>query len=128
MKRAYIFFRHTDIRDAIITLASAIRDISSKLERHEARENLLGDVLKKSISSIDLRTRGSQKNIEGVVKLLASFEKRMDNLESSVLQVSRLSWRALFIFKFLRKISHYWRKTVWFWIRIWRCSSFFPEK
>ncbi|KAK2709126.1 uncharacterized protein LOC136027669 [Artemia franciscana] len=77
---------HTDIRDAIITLASAIRDISSKLERHEARENLLGDVLKKSISSIDLRTRGSQKNIEGVVKLLASFEKRMDNLESSVLQ------------------------------------------
>ena len=81
--------RHSDIRDAILTLVGAVREQTGKLERHELRERQLGDALTRSLRDLDTRTRGQDKNLENLAVLMARTDERLRKMEEMIIQVSR---------------------------------------
>lgn len=82
------FYRHADIRDAILTLVGAVREQTGKLERHELRERQLGDALTRFLREIDTRTRGQDKNLENLAILMARTDERLRKMEEMVIQVA----------------------------------------
>lgn len=68
------------------------RDSTDKLERHEYRERILGDHLKRALSSLDKRQRTLEQNTEVVGTTLASIDDRLRAIESKLSQarISRL--------------------------------------
>lgn len=66
-----------DIRDAILSLVSVLRDQMDKLERHEVRERQLGEQLTRSLASLEKRTRGEEKNIENIGGYIARIDEKI---------------------------------------------------
>uniref|UniRef100_A0A1B6FMN3 Paramyosin n=1 Tax=Cuerna arida TaxID=1464854 RepID=A0A1B6FMN3_9HEMI len=77
-----------DIRDAILSLIHMFRDSTDKLERHEYRERVLGDHLKKALSSLDKRQRTLEQNTNVIAATLTRLDERLRNLETKVNQQS----------------------------------------
>ncbi|CAL8074153.1 unnamed protein product [Orchesella dallaii] len=75
---------HLDIRDAILSLVSVLRDQMDKLERHEVRERQLGEQLTRSLASLEKRTRGEEKNIENIATYIARIEDKIKNAQTSI--------------------------------------------
>jgi len=80
--------RHLDIRDAILSLVSVLRDQMDKLERHEVRERQLGEQLTRSLASLEKRTRGEEKNIENIASYIARIEDKLKHAQTTIDQVS----------------------------------------
>lgn len=83
----YLFYRHEDIRDAILSLVTIFRDNSDKLERHEFRERQLGEQLKKALAGLDKRYKNQDQNIEKLAALMVRLDDRMKNFEVLMKQV-----------------------------------------
>ncbi|ODN06045.1 hypothetical protein Ocin01_00627 [Orchesella cincta] len=75
---------HLDIRDAILSLVSVLRDQMDKLERHEVRERQLGEQLTRSLASLEKRTRGEEKNIENIATYIARIEEKLKVTQTSI--------------------------------------------
>lgn len=73
----FLFFRHEDIRDAILSLVTIFRDNSDKLERHEYRERQLGEQLKKALAGLDKRYRSQDQAISQIADRLKALETKM---------------------------------------------------
>ncbi|XP_022917117.2 putative leucine-rich repeat-containing protein DDB_G0290503 [Onthophagus taurus] len=69
-----------DIRDAILSIVNMIRATEDKLERHEYRERILGDQVKKSFISLEKRIRGLDQGV------LSRLDERVATLESVWIQ------------------------------------------
>ncbi|XP_063917255.1 putative leucine-rich repeat-containing protein DDB_G0290503 [Zophobas morio] len=68
-----------DIRDAILQVVNVVRATEDKLERHEYRERVLGEQLKKGLISIDKR-----------VKLLEPFKGTINRLDQRLAAVETI--------------------------------------
>lgn len=73
-----------DIRDAILSLIHMFRDSTDKLERHEYRERVLGDHLKKALSSLDKRQRTLETNTEAMAATLGKLDERLTAIEAKL--------------------------------------------
>jgi hypothetical protein len=76
-----VFFsrRNEDIRDAILQVVNVVRATEDKLERHEYRERVLGENLKKGLISIDKR-----------IKLLEPFKGTINRLDQRLAAVETI--------------------------------------
>ena len=81
--------RHADIRDAIISMGNMIRESGSKLERHELRERQLGETLTRTLSFLDARSRGQEKNLDNLAILMSRMDERIRKMEEMIIQVHR---------------------------------------
>lgn len=77
-------FRNEDIRDAILSLIHMFRDSTDKLERHEYRERVLGDHMKKALSSLDKRQRTLETNNEAMAASLTKLDERLRAIEAKL--------------------------------------------
>jgi chromosome segregation ATPase len=68
-----------DIRDAILQVVNVVRATEDKLERHEYRERVLGENLKKGLISIDKR-----------IKLLEPFKGTINRLDQRLAAVETI--------------------------------------
>ncbi|RZC40229.1 paramyosin, partial [Asbolus verrucosus] len=68
-----------DIRDAILQVVNVVRATEDKLERHEYRERVLGEQLKKGMISIDKR-----------IKLLEPFKGTINRLDQRLAAVETI--------------------------------------
>ncbi|XP_064213328.1 interaptin isoform X2 [Tribolium castaneum] len=68
-----------DIRDAILQVVNVVRATEDKLERHEYRERVLGEQLKKGLISIDKR-----------IKLLEPFKGTINRLDQRLAAVETI--------------------------------------
>lgn len=88
-----IFFRHEDIRDAVLSFVHMFRDTTDKLERHEYRERQLGEQLKKMLVGLDVSIKRGHdhdnNNIKAVTEMLEKIETRLGNIESSIVSIDR---------------------------------------
>ncbi|XP_054266624.1 uncharacterized protein LOC128988892 [Macrosteles quadrilineatus] len=73
-----------DIRDAILSLIHMFRDSTDKLERHEYRERVLGDHLKKALSALDKRQRSLEHNTEVIGAAVTKLDERLRDLEGKL--------------------------------------------
>lgn len=81
---ALLVCRNEDIRDAILSLIHMFRDSTDKLERHEYRERVLGDHLKKALSALDKRQRTLETNMDTVAVTLSKLDARLATMEGKL--------------------------------------------
>lgn len=60
------------------------RDSTDKLERHEYRERVLGDHLKKALSTLDKRQRTLETNMDTVAITLGKLDARLATMEGKL--------------------------------------------
>lgn len=60
------------------------RDSTDKLERHEYRERVLGDHLKKALSALDKRQRTLETNMDTVAVTLGKLDTRLATIEGKL--------------------------------------------
>jgi hypothetical protein len=78
-RRCFFSRRNEDIRDAILQVVNVVRATEDKLERHEYRERVLGENLKKGLISIDKR-----------IKLLEPFKGTINRLDQRLAAVETI--------------------------------------
>ncbi|KAL3273943.1 hypothetical protein HHI36_015366 [Cryptolaemus montrouzieri] len=76
------FFRNNDIRDAILQIVNVIRTTEDKLERHEYRERVLGDQLKRGLISVDKKVK-QWDHFKGTITRL---DERLATVETILIQ------------------------------------------
>lgn len=77
------YYRHEDIKDAMLSLVHMMRENTEKLERHEVRERQLGEQLKKAISVLTKRVSA----IDGLKQQFAKLDERFAGIEQLIAQV-----------------------------------------
>ncbi|KAK8752984.1 hypothetical protein OTU49_001792 [Cherax quadricarinatus] len=75
---------HLDIRDAILTLEKSIKDVTSKLNRHEAREAQVADFSTKTLTGLLSGHTVSDKHLQTIARQLANMEERLISTEALV--------------------------------------------
>ncbi|XP_049875844.1 putative leucine-rich repeat-containing protein DDB_G0290503 [Pectinophora gossypiella] len=73
---------HEDIRDAMMSLVHMFRSSQDKLERHEYREKVLGDQVKKMLTGLEKKHRA----LEPLKGMLSRLDERLSNVETILLQ------------------------------------------
>lgn len=76
---------HLDIRDAILTLEKSIKDVTNKLNRHEAREAQVADFSKKTLVSLASDHDLTEKNMQALARQLATVEERLISTEALII-------------------------------------------
>lgn len=77
-----IFFRNEDIRLAILQIVNVVRTTDDKLERHEYRERLVGEQLKKGMINIDKRI----KMLDPLKGTVGRLDERLAAVETILIQ------------------------------------------
>ncbi|KAL0821947.1 hypothetical protein ABMA28_005338 [Loxostege sticticalis] len=73
---------HDDIRDAIMSLIHMFRTSESKMERHEYREKVVGEQLKKMVTGLEKKHRA----LEPLKGMISRLDERLSNVETILLQ------------------------------------------
>ncbi|XP_017785044.1 PREDICTED: kinetochore protein SLK19 isoform X2 [Nicrophorus vespilloides] len=71
-----------DIRDAILSVVHMLRAVEDKLERHEFRDRMSDDTLRKSILLLDKRV----KQLDPVKGVVSRLDERLANVETILMQ------------------------------------------
>lgn len=71
-----------DIRDVLMTLVHLVRATEDKLERHEFREKMLGEQVKKMLMALDKKHR----MLEPLKGMISRLDQRLSNVETILLQ------------------------------------------
>lgn len=75
---------HLDIRDAILTLEKSIKDVTNKLNRHEAREAQVADFTTKTLNILNSDHSLVEKSMQSIAVQLAKMEERLLSIESLI--------------------------------------------
>lgn len=75
---------HLDIRDAILTLEKTIKDVTDKLNRHEAREAQVADFSSKTLASLSSEHTQAEHDVQAIARQLAKMEERLLSMEALV--------------------------------------------
>lgn len=75
---------HLDIRDAILTLEKVVKDVTNKLNRHEAREAQVADFTTKTLNALNSDHSLVEKSMQAVARQLTKMEERLLSIESLI--------------------------------------------
>lgn len=77
-----VIFRNEDIRTAILQIVNVVRAIDDKLERHEYRDRIVGEQLKKGMINIDKRI----KMLDPLKGTVSRLDERLADVETLLMQ------------------------------------------